>query len=235
MSDSEKRTVHCCPLAADYAMAMQEQQTAYESVRTLLYSRGRALDAYLFIGEHAPVYTLGLHGKVSNLLVQEGKEGVPTLYRTNRGGDITYHGPGQLVVYFVAHLPSFQLGARRYVECLQNAIIATLAEFQISATTLSDAPGVWLLPTSKSPLRKIAALGIHVNRGITTHGIALNVHTQMTYFTQINPCGFIDRGVTSMTQELSHPIDIVLVKKSLLRNLALEMNFSCVTKEGVTL
>lgn len=232
MKESDNIQVQLLPLSTSYEQAMREQQAAYDAVFKQLATSGTAQQAYLFIGEHAPVYTLGLHGKQANLLVKEGQQGVPSLYHTNRGGDITYHGPGQLVVYFIAHLPSLKLGARKYVECLQRAVIETLVEFQIDATVLEDAPGVWLLPTSARPLRKICALGIHINRGITTHGIALNVQPQMSYFAQINPCGFTDRGVTSMMQELTHPIDIVLVKKSLLLHLAHELHFSCTANDG---
>ena len=226
MIQSNKIQVQVRPLEANYAVAMQQQQQAYEAVLHELVTKNHVQSAHLFVGEHAPVYTLGLHGKISNLLVREGEEGVPRLYRTNRGGDITYHGPGQLVVYFIAHLPSLNLGARSYVECLQNAVIKTLAGFQIEATPLADAPGVWLPPTAAQPLRKICALGIHINRGISTHGIALNVQTKMSYFSQINPCGFTDRAVTSMLQELATPIDIVLVKNLLLQHLADEIHFS---------
>ena len=232
MIERDNIQVEIRPLSANYERAMQEQQVAYNAVLSQLTATSTAHCAYLFIGEHASVYTLGLHGKLSNLLAETGTEGTPNLYRTNRGGDITYHGPGQLVVYLVGHLPTLRIGARQYVECLERAVMATLASYQIETSLLDDAPGVWLSAGPTRPLRKICALGIHVSRGITTHGLALNVQPQLAYFTKINPCGFTDRGVTSMQQELTHPVDLASVKDSLLQHLAYELHFTYGTKEG---
>ena len=229
---ANKIQVQLRPLAASYEAAMQEQSKAYNLILRELTETGNVSQAYMFIGEHLPVYTIGLHGKLTNLLCKEGEGKIPHLYRTNRGGDITYHGPGQIVLYFVAHLPTLGLGARRYVEILEHSVIDTLATFHIDANILEDAPGVWLLPTATKPLRKICALGIHINRGIATHGLALNVQTKLSYFSHINPCGFTDRGVTSMLQELTTPIDLVLVKDMLLQHLARELKLSYTLKDG---
>ncbi len=212
-------------LSRDYAQAMKEQQRAYQSVWEQVVAKQKEPEGYLFIGEHDPVYTLGKNGNVANLLVREGRDGIPTLYHTDRGGDITYHGPGQIVVYFVVYLPAWNLGVRRYVQLLEQSVMTTLAEFQIASQVLEDAPGVWLSSLSVPALRKICALGIHVNRGITTHGIALNVTTDLAYFTYINPCGFTDRGVTSLEQELQRHIEVGVVEEALLRNLAKTFQF----------
>ncbi len=212
-------------LPRDYAQAMKEQQRAYERVWEQVVAKQKQPEGYLFIGEHDPVYTLGKNGNLANLLVQEGRDGIPTLYHSDRGGDITYHGPGQIVVYFVVYLPAWNLGVRRYVELLEQSVMTTLAEFQIVSQLLEDAPGVWLSSSSVPMLCKICALGIHVNRGITTHGIALNVTTDLAYFTHINPCGFTDRGVTSLEQELQRPIEVGVVEEALLRNLAKTFQF----------
>ena len=216
-------------LARDYSRAMKEQADACELVESMARGGISEPTGYLFIGEHDPVYTLGKNGNASNLLVTEGRDGVPALVRTDRGGDITYHGPGQIVMYLVVHLPSLGLGARKSVELLEEAVIETLREFRIVTRTLDDAPGVWIPATRMRPLRKICALGIHINQGVTTHGIALNVMTDMGYFAKINPCGFTDRDATSMEQELYTPLDFRLVENPLLRHIANTLHLSYAT------
>ena len=213
-------------LARNYSQAMKEQSLACELVSGMVRGGGTEPIGFLFVGEHDPVYTLGKNGNINNLLVAEGRDGVPALVHTDRGGDITYHGPGQVVIYLVIHLPSLGLGARKYVEQLEKAVLATLNEFRIVASTLTDAPGVWIPATRTRPLRKVCALGIHINHGVTTHGLALNVLTDMSYFDKINPCGFTDRGVTSMEQELYTPVDFRLVENTLLRQIAKGFHFT---------
>ena len=219
-------------LATDYLLAMQEQQEACDIVNSQINDGVNIPSGFLFIGEHAPVYTIGRNGDTANLLVAAGRDGVPTLFRADRGGDITYHGPGQLVVYLVVHLPSLHIGAKCYVEKLQNVVLDTLSEFRIVGQILSDAPGVWLPQTRMRPLRKICALGIHISHGITTHGIALNVQTDLSYFEKINPCGFTDRGVTSIQQEMYAPLESLLVQEALLKHFANHFDFSYVRGGG---
>jgi lipoyl(octanoyl) transferase len=133
---------------------------------------------------------------------------------TNRGGDITYHGPGQLVGYPVFDLANFDLGLKQYIHSVEEAIIKTLLHYHIQSTRLEGATGVWLdvgLPTC----RKICAIGVRSSHYVTMHGFALNVNTQLEYFSYINPCGFIDKGVTSMEKELGATVDMPELKATL--------------------
>ncbi|MBN1952017.1 MAG: lipoyl(octanoyl) transferase LipB [Bacteroidales bacterium] len=161
----------------------------------------------LILCEHPHVYTLGKSGQQNNLLIQDEflKKINATYYRSNRGGDITYHGPGQIVGYPIFDLEKLGLGVKEYVHRLEESIIRTLAEYEIPARRLEGATGVWL-DTGTPRARKICAIGVRVSRAITMHGFALNVNTDLSYFSHINPCGFIDKGVTSIQQEKGNPI-----------------------------
>jgi len=132
-------------------------------------------------------------------------------YKINRGGDITYHGPGQLVGYPIIDLESFKLGVKEYVHLLEEVIIQTLGQYNISATRLEGATGVWL-DVSTPKVRKICAIGVRISRYVTMHGFALNVNTDLKYFSHINPCGFQDKGVTSMQKELGREMDMKEIK-----------------------
>lgn len=179
------------------------------------------LPCLIFV-EHPHVYTLGKSGRENNLLINSeflASIGA-TYYKTDRGGDITYHGPGQLVGYPVFDLESLGIGVKKYIERLEESIIQTLMVFGITAARLTGATGVWIEPADSRPVRKICALGVKVSRGITMHGFALNVTTDLRYFSYINPCGFTDKGVTSMEKELGFKPDMVQVKQALLRNMA---------------
>lgn len=221
--------VHLRTLAADFGQAMLEQQQAYDAVLAQVQQRAEPLTGYLFVGEHAPVYTLGKHGNPENLLPNASQTALPPLFPVDRGGDITYHGPGQIVVYLVLYLPALKLAAKRYILALETAVLNTLSDFGIAGETLADAPGVWLPPTTNQILRKICALGIHINRGITTHGLALNVSTDLRYFQKINPCGFTDRGVTTMQIETSKSLTLNEINKHLLQHLATTLNLAYIT------
>ncbi len=171
----------------------------------------------LIFCEHPHVYTIGRSGSEANLLMNEEqlrKIGA-SFYKINRGGDITYHGPGQLVGYPIFDLERLDIGVRKYVSLLEEAIIQTLAEFHISGDRLEGATGVWLDTKNPSKSRKICAIGVRVSRLVSMHGFALNVQSDLNYFRYINPCGFVDKGVTSMTQENLKPVGIEEVKKVL--------------------
>jgi len=176
---------------------------------------------YLIFVEHPHVYTLGKSGHENNLLIQPSFLASigATYYRTDRGGDITYHGPGQIVGYPVLDLDTLGLGVKKYLNKLEEAIIRTLEESGIRAYRLENATGVWLGNNGDSAVRKICAMGVKVSRGITMHGFALNVNTDLSYFSYINPCGFIDKGVTSMQKEIGAIQDMDAVKKLLLHHL----------------
>ena len=166
--------------------------------------------------EHPHVYTLGKSGKDKNLLISEQmlqKIGA-TFYHIDRGGDITYHGPGQLVGYPILDLERQKISLKDYIFKIEEAIIQMLATFMIEGMRLQGATGVWLeVGTPRE--RKICAIGVKASRFVTMHGFALNVNTDLNYFRYINPCGFVDKGVTSMQQELNEEINFLQVKERL--------------------
>lgn len=172
---------------------------------------------YFLLLEHLPVYTLGKSGKSENLLIREEflrKIGA-VLYRIDRGGDITFHGPGQLVGYPILDLEYYHLGIREYVYKMEEAILLTIAEFGIKGGRKQGATGVWLDPSSPVEARKICAIGVRVSRFVTMHGFALNINTDLKYFEYINPCGFTSFSVTSLQKELGYPVDMDQVKEIL--------------------
>ena len=178
--------------------------------------QGLATGNYLVFCEHPHVYTLGKSGDEQNMLLNmiqlQAKHA--TFVHTNRGGDITYHGPGQVVGYPIFDLANFELGLKQYIFRIEEAIIQTLSLYGISSTRLEGSTGVWL-DTGKPACRKICAIGVRSSRYVTMHGFALNVNTQLEYFSYINPCGFIDKGVTSMEKELGREVDMVELKERL--------------------
>ena len=175
----------------------------------------------VYLVEHNPVYTLGKSGKSENMLVSEpylrsiGAE----FYHIDRGGDVTYHGPGQVVGYPILDLEQLGIGLREYIDSLEEAIIGVCREWGIEAGRIAGASGVWL--DGDSPrARKICAIGVRASRYVTIHGFAMNVNTDLKYFNHINPCGFVDKGVTSLEKELGHEVDIELVKAQIVKHLA---------------
>ncbi len=165
-------------------------------------SKGEKGEMSLLLLEHPHVYTMGMHGNVNNLLFNEDflKRIGAKYYRIERGGDVTYHGYGQLVGYPIFDLEELGLGIKKYMWCLEEAIIMTVAEYGITASRMDGAVGVWIDALTPKA-RKIAALGVKASRFVTMHGFALNVTTDLSYFNHINPCGFIDKGVTSIEKE----------------------------------
>ncbi|MBQ5393593.1 MAG: lipoyl(octanoyl) transferase LipB [Alistipes sp.] len=167
----------------------------------------------LLLVEHRPVYTLGKSGKRDNLLVTEqylsslGAE----FFHIDRGGDITFHGPGQLVGYPILDLEKLGIGLRTYIDTLEEAAIRTVAHYGIEAGRVAGASGVWLDATGPR-MRKICAIGVRSSRFVTMHGFGLNVSTDLSWFDRINPCGFKDRGVTSIEKETGHRISMDEVK-----------------------
>jgi len=182
---------------------------------------------YLLFCEHPHVYTLGKSGSDNNLLVNEAmlKEKGATFFRIDRGGDITYHGPGQIVGYPIIDLESFSLGVKQYVHNIEEAIIRTLETYNIKSERLEGATGVWLDTNLPGKARKICAIGIKVSRYVTMHGFAFNVNTNLDYYNYINPCGFMDKGVTSMEKELGRKLDFEEVKKEVKKQLANILGF----------
>ena len=179
------------------------------------------LPGTLIFVEHPHVYTLGKSGSENNLLLDylQLKAKDATFYNIDRGGDITYHGPGQIVGYPIFDLNLINIGLKEYIYKLEEAIIRTLSEFGLLATRLEGGTGVWLDPEIRGKARKICAIGVKASRYITMHGFAFNVNTDLTYFNNINPCGYTDKGVTSLEKELEGRQDFESVKSIVKRNI----------------
>ncbi len=173
--------------------------------------RSRRIGDRLLLLEHFPVYTIGRGGDESNLLAtpERLRELGAEFVRIDRGGDITFHGPGQLVAYPIVELRD-PLDLRRYVRSLEEAIISTAAAFGVDARRVEGLAGVWVEES-----RKLAAIGVRVRRGVTTHGLALNVNTNLHWFDEMVPCGIRDRAVTSLAVELGHPVEMEAVEATL--------------------
>lgn len=163
---------------------------------------------YLLLLEHQPVLTLGRHGHEENLInkAEMCRRGIECI-RIERGGDITYHGPGQLVAYPIIDLEQHHLGVKDYIHRLEAAVILTIADYDIKGERVEGATGVWIGKDTPTE-RKICAIGVKCSRYITMHGLALNVNTDLDAFRLINPCGFIDKGVTSIARELGHAVSL---------------------------
>lgn len=187
-------------------------------------------EQHLLFCEHPHVYTLGKSGAAEHLLLDQAHLDRinAQFFKINRGGDITYHGPGQLVMYPILDLEQFFTDIHKYMRFLEEAVIETLAHFGINATRLEGLTGVWLDAEGPNP-RKICAMGVKCSRWITMHGIALNVNPDLSYFGNIVPCGIQDKAVTSMTQELTRPIDFNEVKTVLAQKMATLFKFQIIS------
>lgn len=174
------------------------------------YSNIDKLESLLLV-EHPHVYTLGKNGDVNNLLINKDfLDSINASYfNVDRGGDITYHGYGQLVGYPILDLERHKLGIKNYIWAIEESVIRTIAEYGITGERLSGATGVWIEPNKRA--RKICAIGIRASRWVTMHGFALNVSTDLKYFSYINPCGFIDKGVSSIEKECNKKVNLTEV------------------------
>ena len=186
---------------------------------------------YLLFTEHRHVYTLGKSGDPKNLLIDddEMKKQKIEYFKTNRGGDITYHGAGQIVGYPILDLENFFTDIKKYMRFLEEVIINTCLEYGLEAKRIEGLTGVWLSDTDGSNPRKICAMGVKSSRWVTMHGWAFNINTDLTYFNHIIPCGIDDKAVTSLAEELESKQDIEEVKKRLKRNF--EQIFEAILKE----
>lgn len=187
---------------------------------------------HLIFCEHPHVYTLGKSGDQSHLLIdqQKLKERNATFYKIDRGGDITYHGPGQLVVYPILDLESFFTDIHKYLRYLEEGVIETLNHFGISAGRIEGLTGVWINVDNKKPSKKICAMGVRCSRWITMHGLALNINPDLSYFNNIVPCGISDKAVTSMQNELQKEVTMEEVKEILLQKLTGLFEFKIVRR-----
>ena len=183
-------------------------------------------DNYILSCSHPHVYTLGKSGDEKNLLIDKNiieKENLE-FFKINRGGDITYHGPGQIVIYPILDLENFFTDIHKYLRSLEEAVILTLKEYNIESGRIKNYTGVWIDIESDTP-RKICALGVKTSRWVTMHGLALNVNTDLNFFKNIIPCGINDKEVTSISKEVGQVIKIKDVEKKLLNNLSKVFEF----------
>jgi lipoyl(octanoyl) transferase len=203
----------------EYKQAWDLQETLLNRIATVkLANRGLPEDGkeitenFLLFCEHPHVYTLGKSGDESHLLLQESFLSTigATYFKTNRGGDITYHGPGQLVGYPILDLENFYTDIHLYLRMLEEAIIKTCEGYGLVAGRIEGLTGVWINPTQEDA-RKICAMGVKASRWISMHGFALNINTDLSYFSHIVPCGIATRGVTSLQQELGQEMDFQAV------------------------
>lgn len=200
--------------AIDIKIAQRKEETEAQPENKILFV------------EHPHVYTLGKSGDENHLLInQQGlEEKEATYYKINRGGDITYHGPGQLVTYPILDLDQFFTDIHRYLRTLEEAVILTLEEFSIQAGRVEGETGVWI-DGDTPEARKICAMGVKCSRWVTMHGIGFNVNTDLSYFNNIVPCGIHDKAVTSMQKELGREVDMNEVKTILKENLSTLFDF----------
>ncbi|MES2456585.1 MAG: lipoyl(octanoyl) transferase LipB [Bacteroidota bacterium] len=210
----------------DYQQGWDKQEAFFEKtvvVKTANRTNGTnvATPNYLIFCEHPHVYTLGKSGHPENLLLDEQglKDKSAVYYKINRGGDITYHGPGQIVGYPILDLDNFFTDIHLYLRTLEEAIILTLQEYGIQAGRYPGFTGVWI-DADNERARKISAMGVRCSRWVTMHGFAFNVNADLDYFKNIVPCGIDDKDVTSMERELGHALDIEEVKGKLKIHLA---------------
>lgn len=199
-----------------YAKALDIQTEKFNALLAAKAKGEKGRNELLFC-EHDPVLTIGKSGKDSNLLIPEARLqalGV-SYYHINRGGDITYHGPGQITGYPIFDLETWHIGLKQYIYRLEETIIRFLALYGLKGERLEGATGVWLDPFVAGKARKICAIGVKSSRFVTMHGFALNINTDLNYFSLINPCGFTDKGVTSLAKELGKEQDFEEVKRQL--------------------
>jgi lipoyl(octanoyl) transferase len=214
----------------DYQAAWDMQERLFSTIvdqklqnRAVAAEEQQLTPNYLLFCEHPHVYTLGTSGHENNLLVDEERlttELGATFFKIRRGGDITYHGPGQLVGYPILDLDNFFTDIHRYMRLLEESIILTLSDYGISAGRIDGLTGVWLDHEGGPNPRKICAMGVKASRWVTMHGFALNVNTDLSYFGHIVPCGISDKAVTSMSLELGRNIPLQEVSGCVQRHMA---------------
>lgn len=215
----------------DYKKAWEEQEAIFDKTVQLKIAirKGETKEKtknYLLFCEHPHVYTLGKSGDRAHLLMSEERlsEINATYYKINRGGDITYHGPGQLVVYPILDLESyFFTDIHKYMRNLEETVIRVLEEYGVKGERVEGQTGVWIdINTPRE--RKICAMGVKASRWVTMHGIGFNINSDLNYFNYIIPCGIEDKGVTSLEKELKHPVDMKEVKKKFQKHFAAIFN-----------
>jgi lipoyl(octanoyl) transferase len=226
---TQNRNVHFHHLGlVEYQEALEIQTGLFTKIveqklynRDLPNNRQPPTNNHLLFCEHPHVYTLGRSGTKENLLINEARleEKKAVYFETNRGGDITYHGPGQLVGYPILDLDNFFTDIHKYLRFLEEAIILTLQEYGLEAGRINGLTGVWIEPENAHATRKICAMGVKASRWVTMHGFALNINTDLAYFNNIIPCGISDKAVTSLSKELGKEIPLSEVEEKLKKHL----------------
>ena len=207
---SREAVVACMLGRVEYAPARRLQQRLQQRLIQAKRAGGtRRVPHLLLLVEHPPVYTLGKSGDETHLLLSEEALAArgATFHHVGRGGDITFHGPGQLVAYPLLDLDRFFRDLHRYLRTLEAAVIQTCAAYDLAGTRVDDRTGVWIGPDARGPERKVCAMGVRCSRWVTMHGLALNLNTDLSFFDHIVPCGIADRGVTSLARERGRPVD----------------------------
>jgi lipoyl(octanoyl) transferase len=207
----------------DYQTAFEYQTRLFEEIKQTKISNKKKdypeiTHNYFLFTEHPHTYTLGKSGKEEHLLIddKQRQEKSVVFIKTNRGGDITYHGPGQIVGYPIIDLDNFDIDIIGYIRMIEEVIIKVLSKYGIKGERIKGETGVWIDAT-KNNARKICAIGVKTSRWVTMHGFALNVNTDLSYFNHIIPCGIRNKGVTSLQKELGKHIDSETVKKDILQ------------------
>ena len=222
-----------------YKECWEYQQSLFNDLLAKQGDESDFVGTIIFV-EHPAVYTLGKSGKMSNMLINEERLKAlgAEFYHIDRGGDITFHGEGQVVCYPILDLEKLGIGLRRYIEILEESIIETVAEYGIKSRRLEGATGVWLCDEAEllngekieRNWRKICAIGVKASRYVTMHGLALNAATDLKWFTMINPCGFIDKGVTSISKELGREVSFDEASKVLCEKLTANLKVEKIEK-----
>ncbi len=210
-----KKTIYQDLKNISYQKAWDYQEELFQELLEAKQNK-KINDNYLLFCEHPPVFTLGKSGTESNLLMSKDfleKHGIE-YFKINRGGDITFHGPGQIVGYPILDLEQFEMGVKQYIHAMEEVIIRTLTDYGVKSERLDGATGVWL-ETDMPRARKICAIGVRASRYVTMHGFAFNINTDLNYYSYINPCGITDKSVTSLKAELGKEIDLAEVQEKL--------------------
>lgn len=214
----------------DYKECWDFQETLFNEILIQKREEKTNILNHLIFCEHPHVYTLGKSGSEDNMLINyiqlQAKNA--TFHKINRGGDITYHGPGQLVGYPILNLTAFEVGIKDYIFKIEEAIIIALKHFNVEATRLDGAIGVWLDVDNPKKVRKICAIGVRTSHWVSMHGFAFNINTDLDYFNHINPCGFTDKAVTSLEKELGYKQDFEAVSSVVKQSLAEVFGFEYV-------
>jgi lipoyl(octanoyl) transferase len=223
--------------AWDLQESLLQENVQLKSKRAALLSEGEfeedetsVTTHHLLFVEHSPVYTLGKSGKMEHVLIDESEREKRSIqfYKTNRGGDITFHGPGQIVGYPILDLEQFYTDIGRYLRNIEEVIIKTMAEYGLKGERSAGETGVWMDPDIPGKERKICAIGVRCSRWITMHGFAFNVNTDLNYFNYIIPCGIQNKQVTSLQKELGRELPMDEVKEKVKRNFEQVFEVECV-------